>query len=457
MTIETKADIAAKQSENINGKSDPDSNPETLDTITYQVVHQLTNLPVEIEVSPYESEEEARKALMNLHQNQANFRVMLNEFHIRQGYKLLGYRTVEECADAEFGFTRSRYYQIIKAADTHISLSKILDKLAISNLNQLAESALVELSKVDEEAEQIYCLNLAVHNSKLGRPTAKNVKEAVAYLKTTNKAESIVNRLKKKKVVHININQFDPYAIVSVDKEYQKDNVRQANILSRAQEKHRDGDKKITEQMIKLVIDEMTTQKIQTALDPGKEKPPIPPSVLKELLPIKGRAGWKTAYEKAKKLAGDGDVTPELAKQAVEEYQKNKLTADGEDSAPEESNEETPTQSDDNGSEPEDSQTGTTTKPASPTSSSPQSEGSSTESVQTEVKPPKAQSTPTVTKSDSGTVVAKKTLTQEVTSHQETDGIVPAEFAQLAIEKFDHEGLLEIIKILQTALNKSPP
>lgn len=133
------------------------------------------------------------------------FRARLLDFHERDGWKGLGYSTVEECAAVEFKMSRARYFQLLEAAKVDRNLREAVDKARESEFRQnqvnatKRESTIVDSRPIPESHARELAkappeMQAEIHNevTAKGSATARDYKEAIekkGISATVNKKE----------------------------------------------------------------------------------------------------------------------------------------------------------------------------------------------------------------------------------------------------------------------------
>jgi hypothetical protein len=101
----------------------------------------------------------------------------LLELHDREGWRALGYKSWQACAQAEFGGSAAQMFRLLSAAQ--------IERAIDSPIGEYPESHLREVAKLDTPAQQRQALSQAAARTN-GQPTAKDVRaEAEAILGKT--------------------------------------------------------------------------------------------------------------------------------------------------------------------------------------------------------------------------------------------------------------------------------
>jgi hypothetical protein len=132
---------------------------------------------------------EARKLVTAIREGWNNVRLMLLELDEREGWKALGYKSLAECGEKEFGFKKSQIYNLITAGkverllEVEGTFSTTVENTRVQRsdpaiMENLPTTVLVAASTAPA-GRQSEVMRRAAEASPTGRPTQATVKTAV--------------------------------------------------------------------------------------------------------------------------------------------------------------------------------------------------------------------------------------------------------------------------------------
>ncbi len=119
--------------------------------------------------------EEARHCVNEIKRGMADLRYLLLDLDEREGWRALGFANICACAMAEFGYEKSRVYQLLDAARVERNISTAVEKM-------IPERHLRPLTKI-EPANQREVFRRAVETAPEGKMTAEHVEKTVTEWK----------------------------------------------------------------------------------------------------------------------------------------------------------------------------------------------------------------------------------------------------------------------------------
>lgn len=130
------------------------------------------------------TQEEARDKTDRIKSNISETRYLLLEMQDRQGWKALEYDSWRAYGQAEFGYSKSRIYQLAEAARVEKNISTKVEKQTIP------ETHLRPLTKLESPEQQQEAWQKVVETAPEGKVTAYHVSKVVSEIRTdTTKKE----------------------------------------------------------------------------------------------------------------------------------------------------------------------------------------------------------------------------------------------------------------------------
>jgi hypothetical protein len=128
------------------------------------------------------TEQEARQCVQDIRAGLVNVGRKLLDLYERDGWRVLGYTSWRECAQAEFGYRQSHTYRLLEAATIERNISPI------GEIQAIPESQLRPLTAL-EPAQQIEAWQRAIDTAPNGKITAAHVQAVVDDMRPLHQAK----------------------------------------------------------------------------------------------------------------------------------------------------------------------------------------------------------------------------------------------------------------------------
>lgn len=167
------------------------------------------------------TKEEARKRVDWINSHLGTVRVMVKDFHDREGWKALGYQNWSACCEKEFTVGRSRVYQLFEAAQIE---QRINENSTMVEKSEIPERQLRPLAALPPE-DQAPAYQLAQETAPEGKVTARHVETVVREIKgepikryAAPRTYAPGSLMKDTSGVNTDVTYFADLAIRSIDK-----------------------------------------------------------------------------------------------------------------------------------------------------------------------------------------------------------------------------------------------